>query len=92
MVKEGACSLVGHRKSCRKGYLEHLLFWCSEKKQSPRYGGEMVQEFSDSVFFTPFPPHVWDSVFFQCTKTASALDTPSCNFSEPGFWILTNGG
>ena len=46
-----------------------------------------------TLFFSrPFPPHVWDSVFFQCTKTASALDTPSCNFSEPGFWILTKGG
>ena len=30
--------------------------------------------------------------FFQSTKMASALDTPSCNFSEPGFCILTKGG
>ena len=29
---------------------------------------------------------------FQSSKTESALDTPSCNFLEPGFWILTKGG
>ena len=57
----------------------------SEKKQSPRNSWTFF-------FFRAFLPHVWDSVFFQSTKTASALDTPYCNFSEPGFWILIRGG
>ena len=42
------------------------------------------------IFFQTIS-HVWDSVFYQSSKTVSALDTPSCNFSEPGFWILTRG-
>ena len=57
----------------------------SEKKQSPRISWTQF-------FFRPFLPHVWDSVFFQSSKTVSALDTPSCNFSEPGIWILTKRG
>ena len=27
-----------------------------------------VQEFLDYVFFSPFPPHAWDSVFFHNTE------------------------
>ena len=43
------------------------------------HGGEMVrknrvQQLLDSVFFTPFLPHVWDSVFFlQNTKKNKVL-------------------
>ena len=80
MVKEGACSHVGHRKSCRKGYLEHLLFWCSEKKQSPRYGGEMVQEFSDSVFFHSISPPCLGLCFFSVHQNGKCSRYPFLQF------------
>ena len=35
-------------------------------------------------FFTPFPPHVWDSVFFWAPKLASALDYTSSVFQHQG--------
>ena len=35
-------------------------------------------------FFSPFPPHVWDSVFFRAPKLASALDYPSATFQHQG--------
>ena len=35
-------------------------------------------------FSTPFPPHVWDSVFFRAPKLASALDYPSANSQHQG--------
>ena len=74
-----------------------LAVFVLRKKKSQTWGGNgvkknRVQKLLDSVFFQTFPPHVWDFGFFQSTKIASALDTPSCNFSEPGFWILTKGG
>ena len=46
----------------------------------------------NSVFSDHFPPMSGTLFFFQISKTVSALDTPSCNFSEPGFWIPTKGG
>ena len=72
-------------------------FGALKKTESQTWGRNAVKKKSPHIsltlfFSTAFPPHVWDSVFFQSTKTASALDTPSCNFSEPGFWILTKGG
>ena len=48
-----------------------------------------VQKFLDT--YTPYPP-MSGTFFFKASKTANALDTPSCNFSEPGFWVLTKGG
>ena len=72
-----------------------LVLW--KKTESQTWGGNgleknRVQEFLDSVFFQTISPPCLGLCFFQSTKTASALDTPSCNFSEPGFWILTKGG
>ena len=51
-----------------------------------------VQEILRLCFFQTISPPCLGLCFFQSTKAVSALDTPSCNFSEPGFWILTKGG
>ena len=50
--------------------------------------GEKWCEFLD---FSPFPPHVWDSMFFTTLKKQSSLSLTSWHFSGPGFWILTKG-
>ena len=77
---------------------ENLSFLVVWKKKSPRHGGEMVWKKTESknswtlFFLQTISPPCLGLCFFQCTKTASALDTPSCYFSEPGFWILTRGG
>ena len=42
-----------------------------------------------AMFSDHFSPMSGTLFFFQSSKTVSALYTPSCNFSEPGFWILT---
>ena len=69
----------------------HRLSMASMKAVLAREGREgeknRVQEFSDN--FSPISETLF---FFQSTKTVSALDTPSCNFSEPGFCILSKGG
>ena len=52
-----------------------------------------VQEILGLCFFPDhLSPMSGTLFFFQSTKTVSALDTPSCKFLEPGFWILTKGG
>ena len=46
-----------------------------------------------ALFFSDhFSPMSGTPFFFQSSKTVSAQDTPSCNFLEPGFWILTKEG
>ena len=75
-----------------------LFFQCSEKKQSPRHGGEMVWKKQESksswtlFFFLPFPPHVWDSVFFQNTEKnkVCSLSLPDI-FQDQGSGYLLRG-
>ena len=54
------------------------------------WGGRMVWEKNESknswtlFFFTTFPPHILDSVFFRAPKLTSALDYPSATFQHQG--------
>ena len=78
----------------QKGNQEH--FSCLEKNRVPDMGEKWsgknrVQELLDSVFFTSFPPHAWDSVFFRAAKLASALDYPSTTFQHQ-CWGWSNLG
>jgi hypothetical protein len=73
----------GLKKTESKNFLD--FFFPALKKNR-------VQEILRLCFFQTISPPCLGLCFFQSTKAVSALDTPSCNFSEPGFWILTKGG
>ena len=38
------------------------------------------KNFLDSIFFEPFLPHIWDSVFFQTTKNYKSSLYPFLTF------------
>ena len=75
-------------KCCEKKQSPHfswtLFFSGSGKKQSP---GEVGTLF----FFTAFPSHVWDSVFFRAENFWTPLSVTSSYMLEPGFWIWLPG-
>ena len=57
------------------------------ESQAREGNGEKKTESKNSwtlFFFTPFLPHVWDSVFFRAPKLASALTFPSATFQHQG--------
>ena len=53
-----------------------------KNKQRPRISWKKTEsnKFLESVFFKPFLPHVWDSVFFQTTKNNKFSQYPFQTF------------
>ena len=46
-----------------------------------------------TIFFPQhFLPQCLGLYFFHSTKTGKCFRLPDCNFSGPGFWVLTKGG
>ena len=55
---------------------------CEKKTESPHFFDSESMKCGDSVFFTTFPPHVWDSVFFSELK---------CSDSSFSYFLLYTG-
>ena len=64
-------------------FFDSVCFQSWKKTESMKCG--------DSVFFTAFPPHVWDSVFFQSWNVQTPLSPTSSCILEPGFWLWLPG-
>ena len=82
------CQEVRERELC--------FFSVLTKNRVPDMGEKCCEKKTESksswtlFFFTQFPPHVGDSVFFRAPKLASALDYPSATIQHQGsgnsFW------
>ena len=51
-----------------------------------------VQEILGLCFFQTISPPCLGLCFFSELQNGKCSRYPSCNFLEPGFWILTKGG